>query len=336
MTRFQYPENTERPRTILHEIVDRGRFSETTRKKYRLVLDQWVLFAGPNPNGWTRAHTDAFREQLIESGKSAAAISMYLAALRYVSKWYASTYAGLDFAILQPINIPSKPPVPKRYLFPDQATKLLETCLSSRPTLFDFRDLMLMIVGLETGMRVHGLSSMTFEKIGMLSKGPGGAYPSAEIRIKGRGGNKTFKVPLSPTAVMALESWRDVLGVQRGAVWRRLVRHITRKGEVIAQVIPKSISTTSIYKMIVKRSVEAQIGHVHPHILRHTFVTWREEMKIEPAFIASVTGHALKDRGALERYLNMEGLGEEGRKTTPPWFASLAKRLIHQMQEFVS
>lgn len=332
-TRFQYPQGHDRPTTRLHEILRRGRLSHTTRKKYRLILDRWVLFAGSDPRGWTRVNADRFRDLLVSEGKSAAAITMYMAALKYVSKWYASTDGGEDFAVLQPIEFANATaPQPTRVLFPEQVEQLLQTCVAGKNSLLDLRDLAMMIIGLDTGMRVSGLESLDFGTIGEQSTGPSGLYPSAKISVKGRGGNKTFLVPLSDTCLAALGTWHRAIGEpKRGPVLRRLVKHhVQSRGETVYKPSAEGISTTSIYKIVVERAEQAGIGHVHPHVFRHSFITWREQAKVPDAVIASVTGHTVPDRGAMERYLNMEALGEEGRKTTPPWFAQLARRLLKE------
>lgn len=337
--RYKHPPNTPRIRTRLHEFVDRGRFSEITRKKYRLAIDQWVLFAGSHPNDWTRRKTEAFRDELIAREMSPVSIAMYMAALRYVSKWHASTDGGTDFAIVQPIDMPSYPKKAITTLNQETTQALLATCVDGRPTLFDLRDLTLLIVGLETGMRSGSLASMTFEKIGPLSRGPDGPYPVALVNMKGRGGKRTYKVPLSDVAMEALNLWQRHVNVRSGPVFRRLVRETDpRTGQTLAKRTPDGISTTSIYKMITKRSKDAGIEHVHPHILRHTFITWRDQDGVRPSVIASVTGHSLKsdaignlDIGEMDRYYNKEALGEAGRKTTPVWFASLARRLLREV-----
>lgn len=324
-----HPPNQPRTRTALHDVIDNGALSETTRKKYRLVVDQWVLFAGPDPNGWTRTRMKEFRSQLISRGMGAESIGAYLAAMRFASKWYASEFNTIDFSVIQPTRMPEREHERRKPLLPDQAERLLATCVDGRPTLFDQRDFTLLVVGLETGMRRKSLEGAMFDKIGT-SRGPGGAYPSIKVPVKGRHGNQTFKVPLSDTAMLALERWQAVLDVKTGYIFRRLIRRENSE----PKVTPDGLSGTSIYEMIVKRAELAKLEDVYPHILRHTFVSWR--LNVPSYIIASVTGHSLKAldgvdlHGNVAKYMDPELAGEEGRKTTPPWFAQLVRRLLKE------
>jgi integrase len=320
--------------TPLHEILDRGEFSDVTKRKYRNVLDQFVKLAGPHPNGWTRAAMDSFRAKLIRGGMRSNSIETYIASLRYVSKWYAHANGTVDFAVIQPIKLPKTQTTPRRVLTQNETERLLATCINGQPNLYDLRDLVLMIVDLETGLRVDGLSHMSFERFGQ-SQGKTNLYPSVTVPIKGKGGENEWKVPLSPTALDALERWQHAIDVKRGPVFRRLLK-IAKRDETVIKVTSKGITTTAIYKMIVRRALLAGIGHVHPHILRHTFITWRVDAGVRPIYISAITGHKVDaiseddQYGVIESYVNKESLGEEARKTTPPWFAQLVRRLLKE------
>lgn len=336
--RHKHPTHAPRVRTVLHDILDRAQLSKTTRDKYRVVLDQWVLFAGADPSGWTRARMSEWRDELIRRECSQETIKTYLASLRYVAKWWSSTHGGIDFTIIQPIDLPTEPSKKRHALVPEQAIKLLETCLDRRPNLFDHRDLAMLIVGLDTGMRRGSLAGMEWNKIGMLSRGPNGLYESADVPVKGRRGIQRWKVPLSDTALYALDSWRARAGAPSGPVFPRILR----RGPTLTR---DALSGTAIYNMVTARAKRAGIGHAHPHLLRHTFVSWRIENHVDYWIIASVTGHSVggiadfKSEarnhglvGNVERYVDLELAGAEGRKTTPAWFAQLARGLLKRFE----
>lgn len=320
---------TNKPHTELHDILKRGRFSPVTRKKYESVLDLWIAFAGVSPKGWTRIKAQAFYDDLCTRMQINSA-NIYVASLRYVSKWYATLHdkPGLDFAKIQTAEPgdDEKHGSVRHALTPDQATRLIRTCEPLTP--IDRRDLALIVTGLETGMRRKSLGGAMLEKIHSDVNG----YPTALVPIKGRGGNATYEVPLSDTTLRALEPWRSWLHehkVNKGPVFRRLLPGISRKGKRVYEVSPTGISDSMIAKIIVDRAKLAEISHVHPHLLRHTFVTWRKLAKLDDRQIASITGHKGSTDGfeGLTTYVDAVAIGATVRNSTPEWLQTLVEEI---------
>jgi integrase len=315
------------PRTRLHEILDRGRFSETTRKSYRNVLDQWIAYAGPRPSGWTRVAMDSFRSHLVARGMGDESVETYMASLRHVSKWYCAEQGIADFSLIQPVQLAGREPERRHGLSMSQAAQLLSTC-SDADSLYDHRDLVMLILGLETGMRRKSLAGARFDKIGT-SRGTSATYPSITVPVKGRGGNKTWKVPLSDLALRALGSWEAAVWANgRSPKGGPIFRALGRAGGRVA-VSSKGLSEVGIYAVITRRADDAGL-ECYPHMLRHTFTTWRQDQRVD--VIASVTGHKLTNVGEVVTYMDPEIAGEIGRKTTPPELVRIADPLLKRFE----
>lgn len=69
-------------------------------------------------------------------------------------------------------------------------------------------------------------------------------------------------LPLDDLALDWLERWKPV---------RR--RHAAGAPFLFVTLDGGQLSRRAVYKMVVRRADKAGIGHVHPHVLRHTFAT---------------------------------------------------------------
>jgi integrase len=308
--------------TVLHQILDRSDFSPRTKSKYIRIIDRWIAFAGDHPSSWTRDRVQEWYDALIKSGIKTQSANVYVASLRYVSRWYATkeNNPSLDFAIVQTKrgrDIDDGPGA--RALSMEEITALLETCSSN--TAYDRRDRTLIVTGLETGMRRMSLGAMTFDCISSVAGNawsPG--YPIARVPIKGAGGRARFDVPLSDLAFDVLTSWMEWLQQHRNYRNRRGPLFTTLKG---AQVT--TMSPTAINDMLADRSKRAGIEHVHPHLLRHTFVTTRQVMGLSVFQIAAITGHKVPGMGAAASYVDLKSLADEARNSTPQWLEALVR-----------
>jgi len=321
-------------KSVLHQILGRAGFSPVTKDKYRLVIDRWIDFAGAAPEGWTRDKAQDFYDQLITGGISVQSANIYLASLRYVSRWYATKTGATDFAVVQRQrgtkgrtrqSSQGEEPI----LDESEARALIETCRDQSP--IDLRDLALIVIGLETGMRRMSFRGMQFEGIS-LTKG----YPIATVPIKGAGGEETFPVPLSDTAFVALSAWLAWLRGQRiktGPIFRRLTPRVTRNERHFEP--GDMLSPTGINELVEARSKAAGIRHVNPHLFRHTFVSWRSMAGFSPMEIAAITGHKVSivavngvqmKIGDMRTYFHQDV--DKIRNATPTWLAKLVQGLV--------
>ena len=140
---------------------------------------------------------------------------------------------------------PMIPPTEVRVLNNDEISKLLATCVGRGRGREDKRDLAILMVMLDSGIRLSEVVGMTLEDIGQ----------DGTIRIFGKG-RKWRTVALGVDSTSALNRWLRLRGNAPGRVW------LGRKGP---------LTIYGVRRVVVKRGL--QIGmDLNPHMLRHTFV----------------------------------------------------------------
>lgn len=304
-------------KSILHEIVERSpELAESTRDKYLRDLDAWITFAGAEPSGWTRERAQAFYAELLGRMKPQSA-NRLMASVQYAARWYATNASRpeLNFAVvpMSPVHAGDRA---ERHALEHEAAEAMLRKTFEDPTPLAIRDRALIVVGLETGMRLMSLRSMRLDGIHDRL-----GYPAALVQMKGQGKSE-IPVPLSDTALKALDAWRQYLKISRGPVFRGLTKRLGAR-EARWTVNPTALSETAIQKIVAARSNAAGIGHVHPHMFRHTFVTWRASAGLAPHEVASITGHKIAGLGAIAGYLDMGAIARKVRESTPEWLRKM-------------
>jgi len=109
----------------------------------------------------------------------------------------------------------------------------------------DRRDMAIITMMLDTGMRLAEVTALTTEDVG----------EDYSIRVFGKG-RKFRTVRLGPTATRALARWMRVRGPRTGPLWAG------RRG---------ALGRTGVAGVVKRRGKLAGLV-VHPHMLRHTFV----------------------------------------------------------------
>ena len=310
-----------KPDTLLHQLV-RGAhdLAPLTRARYLADLDAWIAFAGADPAGWTSARAQAFYDQMLDRIRPQSA-NRVMASLRYAAGWWAKKEGNpaLNFAVVQTAKGRGK--ATRRALTQEEAQRLLATC-GDAPG--DLRDRALIVLGLETGARRMSLAAMALENVKLGRDGD----PVVSVPIKG-GGDDWFDVPLSDACMVAIEPWRQWLKSQKvtkGPLFRPLLYRMDARGHVQPRLGPGALSKSGIYKMVATRAQAANLGHVHPHVFRHTFVTWRVEQGLAPYEIAAITGHKiahLPGMGGLGSYVDGSRIARTARAHTPDWLTRL-------------
>lgn len=320
-------------KSVLHQILDRAGFSPVTKGNYEHVIDRWIEFAGADPIGWTRDKAQEFYDQMIDGGLAVQSANVYIASLRYVSRWYATKSGGIDFAIVQRQRgkkgntraaLGEEPTISA-----DELRAMLETCRGG--STLDLRDFALMVTAIETGMRRMSLRGMLLELTRVTKESPASVVP-----IKGPGGEETFAVPLSDTAWIALTPWLAWLRGQKvklGPVFRRLSARVVRDQRMF-ELGDDALSSTGINELIEARAAAAGIRHINPHKFRHTFITWRTAAGLNPLQISAITGHKVSIvavEGVSMRIGDMRTYFHADinriRNTTPAWLVELAKEI---------
>lgn len=327
--------------TILHEVVRGGHdLAKTTRERYLRDLDAWIEFAGEDPSGWTRKQAQEFYNALITKRRlKPQSANRLMASIQYASRWWAhqENNASLDFAEVREASARDKSV--KHSLSQDHAYTLIDSLHNKGMVTcpYRLRDLALIVVGLETGMRRMSLETMTLEETLIDSdqvaerRAP---YPLAKTLIKGSNGTRV-PIPLSDVACNALRPWRDWLhktyDIWRGPMFRGLDERTIRHGEesysrsLVTRPSPHAISATAIVEILRRRCKAAGIPRVNPHMFRHTFITWRADAGFQPHEIAAMTRHSITGLGALGGYFDLSALGAKIRNSTPEWLKELIR-----------
>lgn len=302
----------------LHAIVEGGYdLADSTRKSYLRDLDTWVEFAGADPKNWTTQRAQDFYIWLLERLQPRSADNVF-AALAYASRWRSRNLQrpDLDFAVVRKARSQREDDKIRRSLSEATAKQLLESCAGPHPLCL--RDTALIVVALETGMRRMSLRSMTFEHI--VRDDPRFGYPYARVLMKGRD-NTRVAVPLSDTALVAIDRWQAWLERKRGPVFMSLTKSVTGlKTNWTPSKTP--LAESAINKIVAGRGIEIGV-ELYPHVFRHTFITWRLSMGALPHDIAAITGHSLAKLGELGGYVDMRAIGERVRNTTPQWLKEM-------------
>jgi integrase len=143
------------------------------------------------------------------------------------------------------INVarPMIPPTEIRVLNNEEIRNLIGACSGRKGD--DRRDLAILMVLLDSGVRLSEIVGMTLEDIGQ----------DGTIRVFGKG-RKWRTVALGIESSSALNRWLRIRGNAPGAVW------LGRKGP---------LTNYGVRRIVVKRGASIGID-LNPHMLRHTFV----------------------------------------------------------------
>lgn len=284
--------------SVLAQIISRSpRLAATTKSRYLGIAREFERFAGNDPSRWSTDTTQLYYARLLARIRPQSA-NAQMSALKYLGRRLAELRDDprLDFARgVELAAVHSDDEKEQRALTADEAQRLLMAC----PVLdgpIGVRDHALIYLGLHTGMRRFSLAGIRFADLGFDSRL---GIEFVEITIKG---GKRHKVPLSPHVRRNLEPWIDYLdrvGVKSGSLFRSLARQrITTKPT--AQV-GEGLREDGIYRALKARAAKAGIADFHPHILRHSFISWCKAAGMSNAQIAAITGHVPREGGTIDR-----------------------------------
>jgi integrase len=293
--------------TELEELVASSeRLRPRTKIIYLEAVKSFVEAAGSHFSRWTPAAAIKWYQAMLGSDIKAATANIRLAGLKYASKRYAQINQNPSFDFAMPVERRANEQPPHRRALTDaEAQKLLLACEGSRPA--DLRDKALITLGLGTGMRRMELAGVTFEGFG---SDPKTGVPYIKVLQKG---GKHHPVPLDNEILVVLGVWmawlRKAASIKTGAVFRSLSREYLDRTISVGD----GMTPDAIYKIVLARAKKAGIeGGVHPHIFRHTFVTWCQDAGLPATAIAAVTGHVTDGTplgGMIGHYTDMATQG---------------------------
>lgn len=317
------------PQTVLHEIIRDGNdLAESTRERYLRDVDVWISFAGADPEGWTRKKAQDFYNHLIRQKRlRPQSANRLMASIQYAARWWAhqENNESLNFATVRTAGARDK--IAKHAMSHEHAMALVGTCLHVELDAHRMRDLAIIVVGLETGMRRMSLQSMLIEDTLIDDdqvRARRAPYPLANVLVKGSNGARV-PVPLSDTACRAIRPWRAWLLASTPKRTGPLFQGLDERDVGIVTTLPSGneLSATAIVAMLERRCEQAKIPRVNPHMFRHTFSTWRADAGLAPHEIAAITRHTITGIGALAGYLDLGAIGAKARNSTPDWLREL-------------
>jgi site-specific recombinase XerD len=189
-------------------------------------------------------------------------------------KWlYTEGDISIDpmIGVTKPIVPPSEIPV----LTKDQVRALLATCCGKDAD--SRRDHALLAIMLDTGLRLSEIARLSIDDVS----------EDGTLRVFGKG-RKWRTVALGTTSATALSRWTRIRTSTSPSLW------FGRKG---------ALSTEGIRKVVQRRGLQAGF-HLHPHMLRHTFVdNWLRNggAEVDLARLAGWTTTRMAERYAQHR-----------------------------------
>ena len=253
-------------------IIDRSqKLRPHSKELYRHAAQLFEAFA-PGERTWTPATVEAWRDSMVR-GRKPQTVNRYLNGIRYASRRYEALGHGVDFArSIERLREPDR--VKRKPLTREEAQALLGTC--SAGSLVDLRDRALIVVGLKTGARASWLCDLSLS-------GMEGRRATAEAK-----GGRGHTVVLDDECLGALGAWLRAGVIGRGKVFRSIGR-ARMDGE---QALGDGLSRQGVHAIVRNRGRAAKIRRpLHPHLFRHTYVTWSLDAGVPPHRVMAQSGH---------------------------------------------
>lgn len=248
----------------LHDSIDDYRLSlhaagksKSTQAVYTLALSYFDAFLAEKGmprqlSAIRREHIEAWLADVRDRGKAPATVSVYYRSLQPFWRWTIEEgfIRESPMGNMRPPIVPEQP-VPILSL--DALRALLKTCEGSR--FEDRRDAAIIRVLVDTGIRRGELAGLRVSDLTIDAKAGGGV---ADVLGKGR-------------------RWRTVpFGAKTAIAMRRYLRDRDRHAKAAGTDalwlgFRGPLSGDGIMQMLQRRGLQAGIGPVHPHQLRHTF-----------------------------------------------------------------
>lgn len=292
-------------------LAQRGASPHTVaayRDTWRLLLAYAQRVTGTEPSALSLGDLDVgviggFLEHLeTERGNGAGTTNARLAAVHSLYRYAALRCPEHAGVIQRVLAIPTRRPGQRivSFLSTDEVEALLAG--PDLTTFFGRRDRLLMLVGVQTGLRVSELTGLTRNDVTL---GVG-----AHVHCLGKG-RKERDTPLTAQCAKALRAWMDERGIEPAEPV-----FTTRTGgalstDAVEDLLDKyvKVATVSCPSLTTKR--------VTPHTLRHTCAMNLLQAGVDTATIALWLGHA--NIQATQVYLHADlALKEQALARTAP------------------
>lgn len=282
----------------LEDLITRSRrLSARTKKAYLQGVASFVEVA-PEAAHWTPAIVETWIED-VASRVSPQTANLYLRGVQWASRRRAEMDSVPDFAApVEGLPTGGKATRTPRALSLDETERLLATCPANATDLVTLRDRMILLFGLNLGLRREEMCGITW---GQWSYGP-------TLRDVLRKGGHRVLIALDADTVHALARMAQLFPRVRWHADCPILQR-TRQPIVGAGRIAAGLTTDGIYKILAGRAKQAGLK-VAPHELRHTFGSDVAEATKSPMDVARALGHSdLKNVG---RYFHTQGERGDG------------------------
>ena len=228
-----------------------GNFSQHTVRLYMSILRRFGEFLiergmPTNVEAISREHVEEWIAETLKTKKANTAANRHRA-LRAYFGWLVEE-GEIPASPMRNIKPPRVPEEPPTVLTDEQLIKLLKACEGR--AFEDRRDMALVRLLLDTGLRRSELAGLKVEDIDL------------DLNVAGVIGKfrRPRAVPFGKKTALALDRYLRMRALHRYADLPSL--WLGRRGY---------LRPDGIYDVIQKRTIQAGVGHIHPHLFRHTF-----------------------------------------------------------------
>jgi integrase/recombinase XerD len=277
--------------------VEKG-LSANTINSYRSDLEKLICFAeglGKDLPSLESADLSAFVQSLRQSGLDPKSVARALVAVRGFYKFLL-----LDGRIKRDpsanLQLPKSWQSLPKFLLPEEVEKLLEA--PDTATDSGIRDKAMLEVLYATGLRVSELVALKESDVNL----------DAGFVIALGKGSKERIVPLGRSAI----EW-----VKRYLPARRRLLGKSASPYLFINSRGRPLSRHAFWKLIVRYGKKANLGHITPHLIRHSFATHLLENGADLRSVQLLLGHSDISTTQVYTHITNERLREVYRKFHP-------------------
>ncbi len=264
--------------SVLLDVLARSEKSDATKDTYSYCIRRWLAFAGDAPSAWTPVRVEQWRDQL-RAAVGPATVNKHIYALRYVARRYEALGYGPDFA-RGAEGVRSPKGKKRKALTVQDVNSLLATCRARSP--HDLRDRAIIYVGIRAGLRVSELVRLKWHQID---------GPVATVPVKGGDDHAAVFDDATLGALADWGGWLVLSGYsqQTGHVFRGVSQELVSGHRKVTS----TLSRQKIHEAIAARGKAAGIRRaVHPHLFRHTFISWALAAGVPPHRVMQQSGQS--------------------------------------------
>lgn len=222
-------------------------------------FNDWLLEAGTNLEDFSRSDVQQYIDYLSASRKSAATINKVWNAIKSFVRWTGNYTAIEDIRVVKVSDIKKQAPKGLDRIERNRIVREVDRSGNER-------DYAIIIMLLYTGLRVRELVSLDRKDIQQSER-------KGEVRVIGKG-NRERIIPLNAEVRRALSAY--------------LMERVDDHTALFLSSRMRRISIRSVQTILKKYGI-------HPHILRHTFITELVRSGENMSVIQSLSGHQSAD-----------------------------------------